>query len=108
MQRVPRLTWNKTTAEKLDVHQISIDLAFEVARNRPELFDQPRATVPRPDGSLYDQPERLRMIGPDRAGRLITFILERPNQAGRSHIVTGWYASDRDERNYRRRRRIRK
>ena len=37
------------------------------------------------------------MIGPDRTGRLLTFILELPDDWGQSHVVTGW-PSDNEER----------
>ena len=105
--RIPRLTWNDTTHEKLEAHRLNIDLALEVVRNRPELFHQKSLPVLRPDGSVYDQPDRLRMVGPDRLGRLLTFILELPDRTGHSHIVTGWYSGDRDARMYRQRRRNR-
>lgn len=105
--RIPRLTWNETTHEKLEAHRLNVDLALEVARNRPELFRQKSLKVLRPDSSIYDQPDRLRMVGPDRSGRLLTFILELPDRTSHSHIVTGWYSSDRDTRMYRQRRRNR-
>lgn len=39
---------------------------------------------------------RIRAVGPDRGGGLITLILEYPDAAGRSELVTGW-PSDNDE-----------
>lgn len=40
------------------------------------------------------------MIGPDRTGRLLTFILEHPLD-GAAHVVTGWEANKEQQDRYR-------
>jgi len=40
------------------------------------------------------------MIGPDRRGDLITFVIEYPDLQGVSRIVSGWDASDHEAAQY--------
>jgi uncharacterized DUF497 family protein len=40
--------------------------------------------------------ERAKIIGPDRGGRLLTVVVQRPDQDGIAFIITGWPA-DRGE-----------
>ena len=97
LPRRPRLRWNDVTHDKLAAHGVDIDRAIEVADGSPKLFHQERTLILRSDGTFRWQPDRVRMIGPDSTGRLLTFILEYPDADGRSHVVTGW-PSDKDER----------
>ena len=36
-----------------------------------------------------DRTDRVLLIGPDERGRMLTFVITRPNDRGECHIVTG-------------------
>ena len=36
--------------------------------------------------------DRVKLVGRDRGGRLLTIIITKPDTEGVSHIVTGWLA----------------
>lgn len=99
MPRIPRagLLDNEATTEELWVHGLTIDDADDVWEGPAKYFSQPARSDLNPDGASSKQPARVKMVGPDRTGRLLTFILELPDRNGRSHVVTGWIA-DQDER----------
>lgn len=90
------LDWNEAIRDKLWDHGLTPEQARDVLFRAPKLFAQKATTIIRSDGSIKEQPARIIMVGPDRAGQLLTFILEYPDGDGYSHIVTGWPA-DSDE-----------
>lgn len=47
-----------------------------------------------------ERPPRLRMVGPDRSGRVLTIIIEYPDSTGGSHVITGWPASKDEQARY--------
>ena len=103
-RRIPWLDWDEISADELAAHGLTIEDALDVARYAPELMRQKRKPVIRSDGSLYEQPARLKLIGPDAGGRLLTFIIEYPDVNQSSRIVTGWLADDEERAKYRQRR----
>ena len=94
--RRPELVWNDVTVEKLAGRGLLIYDALDVAHGRHKLFHQKAGASVLPDGRLKTRPARRLMIGPDRGNRLLTFVLEYPDEDGRSHVVTGWH-SDAEE-----------
>ena len=96
---IPRngLTSSDVTHDELWVHRLMFEAALDVWLGPAKYFPQPARSGIGADGNPYRQRERLKMIGPDGTGRLLTFILELPGHHGRSHVVTGWAADD-DER----------
>lgn len=88
---------NDVTTEELWVHGLTIDDADDVWEGPAKYFTQFARSDVDSDETPFKQPERLKMVGPDLTGRLLTFILELPDRNGRSHVVTGWTA-DQDER----------
>ncbi len=77
---------------------------MEVRQIDPVMAAQSAKSYFGPDGVFYEQPERLKIIGPDRTGRIFTIIIEYPDQDDRSTIVTGFESSRRDELLHRRHR----
>ena len=96
MERIHELDFNEETEAELHRHRLTIDDAYQVLEQRPFFRAQPPADERSPDGSLRRRPPRVQMIGPDRTGRLLTIILERPVD-GAAHVVTGW-AADKEQR----------
>ena len=71
--------------EHLYTHNLYVEDAYEV-------LDESRYKVfPDPGHS-----DRVKMIGPDRSGRLLTIIIMRPEKEQSARIVTGW-PSDAEE-----------
>lgn len=87
---------NDATEEELAAHGLIFEHARDVWYGPAKYFPQAAREVLDEFGKPRRQPERMKMIGPDRGGRLLTFILELPGVDGQSHVVTGW-ESDRDE-----------
>ena len=81
------------TDDELWAHGLSIEEVDEVWLGPAKYFDQGERLVEDEDGWLRTQPHRLKMIGPDRTGRLLTIILELPDTEGYSEVVTGWPSS---------------
>jgi hypothetical protein len=73
---------SRSASDKLWSHGIRPEQTDQVLDGAPKFFRQPNG--------------RLRMIGRDFGGRLITLIIEYPDEDGVSDVVTGW-PSDRDE-----------
>lgn len=101
VERIHDLDFNPETEAELDQHQLTIDDAYQVFEERPFFRRQPPTDERSPDGSPRRRPPRVQMIGPDRAGRLLTIILEYPVD-GVAHVVTGWEASKEQRDRYRR------
>lgn len=87
---------NDATEYELAAHGLVFDDAVEVWHGPAKYFPQAARDLLDEIRNPRRQPERVKMIGPDRRGRLLTFILELPGIDGQSHVVTGWQ-SDRDE-----------
>lgn len=103
-QRVPRLQESPDTVDKLWVHGVTLDDAFDVEEIAPEVFRQQAKLILRADGTPYRQPVRLKMVGPNRAGRLLTLIIEYPDPENHSIIVTGYWSSNGEQSAYHQRR----
>ena len=71
-------------------HGLSMLDADDVWLGPAKYFPQPADASPRFRREADKRPERVVMIGPDWSGRLLTFILELPDERGVSHVVTGW------------------
>lgn len=96
------LNWNDATAEELARHGLEPDDAVDVfASGAAKRFRQPARRRRGPLASRPIQPERIKLIGFNRSGRLLTFILELPDRDGRAHIVTGWIADAEERARYR-------
>ena len=88
---------NEVTDDELWVHRLGLEDADDVWEGPAKYFPQPAQWQELDDGTLRLQPARTLMIGPDAGGRLLTFILELPDERDVSHVVTGWVSDD-DER----------
>ena len=89
------LEWNDATDDELWAHRLDVADALDVWDGPAKYFRQRART--RAGRGVRRAPRRILMIGPDRGGRLLSFILELPGRDDVSHVVTGW-ESDEDER----------
>lgn len=89
-RRVRDLEWSDDALEKIGRRGLTEQDALAVLDNAPQILDQPRKDEPTPDGFMRIRPARLRMIGPGRSNRILTFIIELPDEDGVSALVTGW------------------
>lgn len=101
--RVPILDWDDDTHDHLAAHRLTVSRALQVANQSPVLIDQKGKFEERLDGTVRWRRARLRMVGPDNSGRLLTFVIEYPDSEGKSKIVTGWDANDEERAQYRQR-----
>ena len=87
------LTGNDVTDEELAAHGLDFIDALAVYNGPAKFF--PQSARQRRDalGSVHRQPARLRMIGPNASGRLLTIMLELPTSERVSHVVTGYPAN---------------
>ena len=90
------VTGNIATEDELWAHRLTLDDADDVWEGPAKYFRQEAQDTIDTSGRFRRQPARVLMIGLDRTGRLLTFILESPRDDSTAHIVTGW-PSDRDE-----------
>ena len=86
--------------DKLLSKGLSLDRAVEVLNGAPKFDTQPETNVPDESGRDRIQPERLIMVGPDRGGRMLTFVLEHPEPDRVSQVVTGWISDAADISGY--------
>lgn len=98
MERIYDLATNEVTEDELRRHGLFLEHAYQVFEERPLFLRQKARDEIAADGSIRRRPERVQMIGPDRTGRLLTIIIERPVE-GVAHVVTGWLA-DKDQRDH--------
>ena len=84
------LTWNSATVSELAGHELTVEHAIEVFERDPEFFSQSPSAEISSRGVFQVRPRRVRMVGPTDTGRMLTFILELPNDDFASHVVTGW------------------
>ena len=87
------LSGNDATEEELAAHGLDFFDALEVYDGPAKFFPQAAQQVRDPGGQWREQPARLRMIGPNASGRLLTIVLELPSALRVSHVVTGYPAS---------------
>ena len=88
------LEWNDATDDELWAHRLDVADALDVWDGPAKYSGSGRElalAVETPSAAA------ILMIGPDRGGRLLSFILELPGRDDVSHVVTGW-ESDQDER----------
>lgn len=102
MPETPRggLTGNDASAQHLWQHGLSMLDADDVWFGPAKYFDQGAELEIDEGGQLHERPDRLVMIGPDASGRLLTVILELPNERGESHVVTGWVSTSAQQSRY--------
>ena len=67
--------------DELWAHGLYVEDAYAV-------LDEARYKVFRDPG----RPGRLKLIGVDATGRLLTIVVTQPNDRGESYIITGWLA----------------
>ena len=91
---------NDATDERLWRHRLTIWDADDVWAGPAKYLDQDARVAWEPQGHLDERPERIVMVGPDKGGRLLTFILELPDSQGESHVVTGWTATKGERSRY--------
>ena len=94
------LAWNGATVAELAAHELTVDDVIEVFEGDAEFFVQAPAPEISTRGVFQVRPQRLRMVGPIATGRLLTIILEMPDDRLASHIVTGWEADTRETERY--------
>ncbi|MXV80989.1 MAG: hypothetical protein F4007_10130 [Chloroflexi bacterium] len=93
---------SKGVDDHLWEHGLSYFDAEEVWAGPAKYFRQDARTVFDEFKQPFRQPARLIMIGPDFAGRLLTFVLTIPNTEERSYVVTGWGANRDEQTRYHR------
>ena len=84
---------NDATDDHLWKHGLTIWDADDVWEGPAKYFDQDARVAEALASGPHARPERVVMIGPDKGGRMLTFIPELPDSAGESHVVTGWIAT---------------
>ena len=87
------LSGNDATDEELAAHGLDFFDALDVYDGPAKFFPQAAQLLSDAGGRLREQPARLRMVGPNASGRLLTIVLELPSAEGVSHVVTGYPAS---------------
>ena len=83
-------------------HGLTYFDAEAVWQGPAKFFPQPARFRTNEDGTRHRQPERVKMVGPDDAGRMLTFILSLPDEFGQSVVITGWNATDGERTRYHR------
>ena len=103
MVEIPRsgLSGNDATDEELARHGLNFLDALEVYDDPAKFFPQDAKSGLDDDGVWYNQPERIRMIGPNRFGHILVIIIELPGNEGTSHVVTGYPANRGQRSRYR-------
>ena len=91
---------NEASDDELWRHGLRFQDADDVWAGPAKYFNQAERLRADEDNWLHRQPRRLKMIGPNASGRLLTLILELPNADGYSHVVTGWPSSAGDRSRY--------
>ena len=96
------VTGNHASDDELWAHGLSLDDADDVWEGPAKYFAQPARQREDELGNVRFQPERMKMIGPDRTGLVLTFVLELSDQDRMSHVVTGWISDDEERTRYHR------
>lgn len=90
------LQWNSASREELAGHGLTVADAEATLDIRPKFFPN------KGNRERVRQGRRPRwmMIGPCDDGRLLTFIIEHPDEQRVAHLVTGWRSNDAQETRY--------
>ena len=99
-RRIVALEASDYVFEKLLRKGLSLQNAAEVLNGSPKFLMQAETIAVDASGHDRSQPARLIMIGPDRGGRLLTFVLDLPDDERVSQVVTGWEADEADRSSY--------
>lgn len=91
---------NEETDEHLWRHGLTIWDADDVWEGPAKYFDQDAKAFEELGPGTPGRPERIVMIGPDKRRRLLTIILEPPDEHEESHVVTGWISSPGQQSRY--------
>ena len=104
MVKIPErgVTDNAQTEDHLWRHGLEFVDAQEVWLGPAKYFEQEEREETDHFGRPWLQPARVVMIGPTSSGRLITFILDQPDDFGRSRVITGWDANRSERTRYNR------
>ena len=94
------LVFKHRAREKLWGHGLRPRHVKAVLRNIPLFVWQDEREVPAEPGWLRIQPRRIKMVGPDDSGRLLTAILEPPDHEGATVVVTAYPSSAGDRMAY--------
>jgi len=94
------VTGNHVTGEHLWSHGLTMEDADDVWDGPAKYFSQPVRIRFDESGNEDVQPERVKMVGPDHRGRLLTFILETPDDERQSRVVTGWVSTPGEQTRY--------
>ena len=102
MPEIPQggLKENDATDDHLWKHGLTFRDAIAVWRSPAKYFEQDEKLEFDESGQLRNRPERTVMIGPDASGRLLTFILALLDHDRKSHVVTGWPSTLREQPRY--------
>lgn len=90
------LEWNSTSREELAEHGLTVADAEATLDTRPKFFPN-KGNRERVRRGLRP---RWMMIGPCDDGRLLTFIIEHPDDRRVAHLVTGWRSNSAQESRY--------
>ena len=99
-RRIVALEASDYVFEKLLRKGLSLQSAVEVLNGSPKFLMQAEMISVDALGRDRSQPARLIMVGPDRGGRLLTFVLDLPDDERVSQVVTGWEADEADGSSY--------
>lgn len=88
------LDFTEATVDKLYDHGLSESAPDEVLSDEPRFLPIGRQADP-------GRSERLRMIGRNNAGEMLSIIIEAPDGEGRSLVITGYPSGRRDRERYR-------
>lgn len=93
---------NDATDDHLWKHGLVFVDAVAVWHGPAKYFSQEEAVEHADFGQVRLRPTRTMMIGPDRSGRMLTFILDFPDDSGEAHVVTGWLSTRGERSRYHR------
>ena len=97
---VRKLVFTRAVRAKLRARQLRPRHISAVFRIAPYFVQQEERQVPAEPGWLRLQPPRIKMIGPDDSGRLLTVILDEPDADGYAVVVTAYPSGGGDRAEY--------
>ena len=100
-RHIEDVTWGGAAEDEMARHGVSGWNAQDVFHGDPRFFRQQGKEETDASGRWRIRPDRIKMVGPDAGGRLLTFGLEYPDSEGLSQIVTGWLADKKERVIYR-------
>ena len=89
--------------DKLWGHSVREHEVWQIFYEHPVLMWQEPSEEERDDGSWRIRPRRILMIGRTRSRRLLTIVLELPDEEGVAEVVTGFDAKGNEPAWYRQR-----